>query len=147
MHTVLLCVLPGRKKVSCAPWKHSNFHFAVKTLATTIANISWLKERSFLDIFTAQAVHFSDSQMCRIWTVNDITGKDSLERPQCVFTAFWGEIPYKVPTEVGGLSKLSFPVTSFSLLICTLISENQGLEKSRSTSNPRKLSGDANLNF
>ena len=27
------------------------------------------------------------------------------------------------------------------LLICTLISENQGLEKSRSISNPRKSSG------
>jgi hypothetical protein len=31
------------------------------------------------------------------------------------------------------------------LLICTLISENQGLEKSRSVSNLRKISG--NLDF
>ena len=33
------------------------------------------------------------------------------------------------------------------LLICTLISENQGLEKSRSASNLRKISGPANLDF
>jgi hypothetical protein len=32
-------------------------------------------------------------------------------------------------------------------LICTLISENQGLEKSRSPSNLRKISGPANLDF
>ena len=36
---------------------------------------------------------------------------------------------------------------SVGLLICTLISENQGLEKSRSGSNLRKISGRANLNF
>ena len=35
----------------------------------------------------------------------------------------------------------------FGLLICTLISENQGLEKSRSASNLRKISGPANLDF
>ena len=34
-----------------------------------------------------------------------------------------------------------------SLLICTLISENLGLEKSRSLSNPRKISVSANLDF
>jgi hypothetical protein len=34
-----------------------------------------------------------------------------------------------------------------ALLICTLISENQGLEKSRSISNPRKFSGPANHDF
>jgi hypothetical protein len=34
-----------------------------------------------------------------------------------------------------------------SFLICTLISENQGLEKSRSASNLRKISGPANLDF
>ena len=34
-----------------------------------------------------------------------------------------------------------------SLLICTLISENQGLEKSRSVSNLRKISGPAHLDF
>ena len=34
-----------------------------------------------------------------------------------------------------------------SLLICTLISKNQGLEKSRSASNVRKISGPAKLNF
>ena len=33
------------------------------------------------------------------------------------------------------------------LLICTLIFENQGLEKSRSVSNLRKISGPANLDF
>ena len=33
------------------------------------------------------------------------------------------------------------------LLICTLISENLGLEKSRSYSNLRKISGPANLDF
>ena len=32
-------------------------------------------------------------------------------------------------------------------LICTLISENQGLEKLRSVSNLRKISGPAHLNF
>ena len=37
--------------------------------------------------------------------------------------------------------------SSFGLLICTLTSENQGLEKLRSVSNPRKISGSANLNF
>jgi hypothetical protein len=34
-----------------------------------------------------------------------------------------------------------------SLLICTLISENSGLQKSRSVSNGRKISGPANLDF
>ena len=34
-----------------------------------------------------------------------------------------------------------------SLVICTLISENQGLEKSRSNSDLRKILGPANLNF
>ena len=33
------------------------------------------------------------------------------------------------------------------LLICTLISENLGLEKSRSVSNLRKISGPGNLDF
>ena len=33
------------------------------------------------------------------------------------------------------------------LLICALISGNQGLEKSRSASNLRKISGPANLDF
>ena len=33
------------------------------------------------------------------------------------------------------------------LLICTLISENQGLEKLRSVSNLRNISGPANLDF
>ena len=33
------------------------------------------------------------------------------------------------------------------LLMCTLISENQGLEKLRSVSNLRKISGPANLDF
>ncbi len=33
------------------------------------------------------------------------------------------------------------------LLICTLVSENQGLEKLRSASHLRKNSGPANLNF
>ena len=36
---------------------------------------------------------------------------------------------------------------TISLLIWTLISENQGLEKSRSASNLRKISGPANLDF
>ena len=35
----------------------------------------------------------------------------------------------------------------YGLLICTLISENHGLEKSRSASNLRKISGPANLDF
>ena len=35
----------------------------------------------------------------------------------------------------------------FGLLICTLISENQGLEKSRSASHLRKILGPANLDF
>ena len=33
------------------------------------------------------------------------------------------------------------------LLICALISENQGLEKSRSASNLKKISGPTNLDF
>ena len=36
---------------------------------------------------------------------------------------------------------------TYSLLICTLISEDQGLQKSRSISNLRKISGPANLDF
>ena len=36
---------------------------------------------------------------------------------------------------------------TYGLLICTLIYENQGLEKSRSISNPRKISGSANLDI
>ena len=35
----------------------------------------------------------------------------------------------------------------FGLLICILISENQGLEKLRFVSNLRKISGPTNLNF
>jgi hypothetical protein len=38
-------------------------------------------------------------------------------------------------------------LTIISLLISTLISENQNLEKSRSISNPRKITGSANLEF
>ena len=38
-------------------------------------------------------------------------------------------------------------VQTICLLICTLISENQGLEKSRSVSNLRKISGPAHLDF
>ena len=41
----------------------------------------------------------------------------------------------------------SFHLHPYSLLICTLISENQGLEKSRSVSNLRKISVPANLDF
>ena len=40
-------------------------------------------------------------------------------------------------------SMLFISDNSHSLLICTLISENQGLEKSRSVSNPRNNSGSA----
>ena len=36
---------------------------------------------------------------------------------------------------------------TYSHLICTFISENQGLEKLRSVSNLRKISGPAHLNF
>ena len=36
-------------------------------------------------------------------------------------------------------------IESALLLICTLISENQGLKKSRSIPNPRKSSGSANF--
>ena len=36
---------------------------------------------------------------------------------------------------------------ALGLLICTLISENQGLEKLRSVSNLRKISGPAHLDF
>ena len=42
---------------------------------------------------------------------------------------------------------ISFYICTISLLICTLTSENQGLEKSRSYSNLRKFSGPANLDF
>ena len=45
------------------------------------------------------------------------------------------------------ISGISSPKLTFSLFICTLISENQGLEKSRSASNLRKFSGPANLDF
>ena len=38
-------------------------------------------------------------------------------------------------------------VWTIGLLICTLISENQGLEKSRSVSKLRKISVPANLDF
>ena len=38
-------------------------------------------------------------------------------------------------------------IPTIGLLICTLISENQGLEKLRSVSNPRTISGPANLDF
>ena len=37
--------------------------------------------------------------------------------------------------------------STIGLLICTLISENQGLEKSRSASNLRKISGPISLDF
>ena len=38
-------------------------------------------------------------------------------------------------------------ILTLGLLICTLISENQDLEKSRSASNLRKISGPAHLDF
>ena len=38
-------------------------------------------------------------------------------------------------------------ILTVSHLICTLISENEGLEKSRSASNLRKISVPAHLNF
>jgi hypothetical protein len=41
--------------------------------------------------------------------------------------------------------KIKSHLETISLLICALISENQGLEKSRSVSNLRKISGPANL--
>ena len=40
-----------------------------------------------------------------------------------------------------------FTVFTHGLLICTLISENQGLDKSRSASNLRKISDPANLDY
>ena len=40
-----------------------------------------------------------------------------------------------------------YAIMTGSLLMCTLISENLGLEKSRSASNLRKISGSANLDF
>ena len=43
------------------------------------------------------------------------------------------------------VTKILFDI--FGLLICTLISENQGLEKSRSASNFGKISSPANLDF
>ena len=50
-----------------------------------------------------------------------------------------------------GVGYLFNPISSsdrtFGLLICTLISENQGLEKLRSDSNLRKILGPANLDF
>ena len=45
------------------------------------------------------------------------------------------------------LGKLSKRVAIVGLLICTLISENPGLQKSRSVSNRIKISGPANLDF
>ena len=44
-------------------------------------------------------------------------------------------------------SRNSIQLNSLGPLICTLISENKVLEKSRSDSNLRKISGPANLNF
>ena len=41
----------------------------------------------------------------------------------------------------------SFVLKTLSHLMCTLISENQGLEELRSVSNLRKISGLAHLNF
>ena len=40
-----------------------------------------------------------------------------------------------------------FGESSHGLLICTLISESQGFEKSRPVSNPRKISGSAILDL
>jgi len=45
------------------------------------------------------------------------------------------------------VSKLLPQNKLFSLLICNLISENQVLEKPRSISKSRKISGSANLDF
>jgi hypothetical protein len=45
------------------------------------------------------------------------------------------------------MKKLQEVITYPSAFNCTLISENQGLEKSRSISNPRKISVSANLDF
>ena len=52
------------------------------------------------------------------------------------------EMEKKIPVCVGKINRVLS-----SLLICILISENQGLEKSRSILNPRKVSGPANLDF
>ena len=48
---------------------------------------------------------------------------------------------------IEGVIKCAHIKAIFGLLICTLISENQGLEKSSSASNLRKISGPANLDF
>ena len=48
---------------------------------------------------------------------------------------------------LGRIMEGFFSLQTFGLLICTLLSENQGLEKSRSASNHRKFSGPANLDF
>ena len=45
------------------------------------------------------------------------------------------------------LRKSSAQSTALGLLICTLISENQGLETSMFISNPRKIADSANLDF
>ena len=53
-------------------------------------------------------------------------------------------------SSLGTLSTLHFPfiqLVTFSHLICTFISENQGLEKLRSVSNLRKISSPAHLIF
>ena len=61
-----------------------------------------------------------------------------------IFTAGTIE-PRPIWSQIGnGIDK---SVVTIGLLICTLISENQGLEKSRSYSNLRKISGPANLDF
>ena len=45
------------------------------------------------------------------------------------------------------ISEKKKKVVKIGLLICTLISQNQDLEKSRSASNFRKISGPAHLDF
>ena len=49
----------------------------------------------------------------------------------------------------GGIAALSISAVGpiISHLICNLISENQGLEKLRSVSNLRKISGPAHMDF
>jgi hypothetical protein len=59
------------------------------------------------------------------------------------------KVPYSEITPASGFWYFHTQKNAMSvgLLICTLISEKQGLEKSRSASNLRKISGPANLDF
>ena len=78
-----------------------------------------------------------------ICDANYRSGKSNIASQKPVFA--FGRPTFAVHVKYEKVSSKIKETLSFGPLICTLISESQGLEKSRSASNIRKISGPLNL--